>query len=160
MNKKYFCICSGYMNKGNWTATTIIIHIILYLGVHVLYTKKLLKLENSVKITHDHVQRKIWIAFTIPQSLQCSYDANFKSMVRNPNHQSVTKVNVETKTTIIKGNKFNLKSILWAQLKEFQCQWQNVSMLVLEECKNGLLINRETIQIIALESAVSLMILR
>jgi len=33
-------------------------------------------------------------------------------------------------------------------------------MLVLEECKNGHVINRETIQIIALEGAVSLMILQ
>lgn len=151
MNKKYFWICSGYMNRGNWTATTIIVHITLYLWVHEWYAEKLLKVREFCKNHTWSSSEKEYdsIYNTIPQSLQCNYDANFKSMVRNQNLQIVTRVIVETMTTIIKGNKFNLKSILWAQAKEFQCQSQNVFIFVLEECKNGLVINREVFQITA-----------
>ena len=62
-------------------------------------------------------------------------------------HRGLDKI--RTTTDIIKGSKFNLKCISWAQAREFQVE------LVLEKCKNGL-VTREMLWIKALEVATSL----
>jgi len=41
----------------------------------------------------------------------------------------------KTKGTIIRHNKLNKKSILWAQTGKFECQWQKVLEFVLQEHK-------------------------
>jgi len=47
------------------------------------------------------------------------------------------------KTTSFKGSKFNLKSVLPTQAREFQCHLPNVLEFVLQKHKNGLSITRE-----------------
>lgn len=89
-------------------------------------------LQYSVNIIGDSAERKDTTVSEIPDSMFCSYSANFKLMAIK--HAEVTSncdghgssvlhntiYNADENRTTNEWNKFNPKSILWVQAGEFQ----------------------------------------